>query len=60
MKALKIAFRDHKAPKIHHSDRGNQYTYSVYIDLLKRKGCKISMANTARRTMLMQSVLTEA
>lgn len=48
VKALQMALKDHKAPKIHHSDRGSQYTYTAYIDLLKSKGCKISMAKTAQ------------
>lgn len=43
VKALQMALKDHKARKIHHSDRGSQYTYTAYIDLLKSKGCKISM-----------------
>lgn len=44
IKALKMALEDHKTPEIHHSDRGSQYTYKEYIELLESKGTKISMA----------------
>jgi len=42
--ALKMALKQHKAPMIHHSDRGSQYTYKEYIKLLEDSGSKISMA----------------
>ena len=45
--ALKMALKDNDAPMIHHSDRGSQYTYKEYVNLLKRNGSKISMALTA-------------
>ena len=48
LKALKIALKDHKAPKIHHSDRGSQYTYKSYTDLLKSQSTTISMALSAQ------------
>lgn len=48
IKALKMAFKDHKPPKIHHSDRGSQYIYHQYIDLLRSENCEISMAKTAQ------------
>jgi transposase InsO family protein len=48
MDALKMALKSHKAPDIHHSDRGSQYVYSEYIKHLKDNGCKISMAKTAQ------------
>ncbi len=48
LKALKMALRSHKAPLVHHSDRGSQYTYKEYVDLLKSCGCSISMALTAQ------------
>ena len=48
IKALQMALKSNKAPEIHHSDRGSQYIYSEYINLLKSKGCKISMAKTAQ------------
>ncbi|MCL6221010.1 IS3 family transposase [Zunongwangia pacifica] len=48
VKALQMALKSHKAPKVHHSDRGSQYTYTAYIALLKSKGCLISMAKTAQ------------
>lgn len=44
LKALQMAIRTNRSPFIHHSDRGSQYTYGRYIDLLKAKGTKISMA----------------
>lgn len=48
MKALKMALKDNKAPKIHHSDRGSQYTYKSYTDLLKSHSTTISMALSAQ------------
>lgn len=48
IKALKMALKDHKAPRIHHSDRGSQYIYKDYISLLKNNNCTISMALTAQ------------
>lgn len=44
MNALKMALGHHRAPKVHHSDRGSQYTYKEYIALLEKNGSKISMA----------------
>jgi transposase InsO family protein len=44
LQALKMALKHHKPPDIHHSDRGSQFTYTAYIDLLKQNNCKISMA----------------
>ena len=48
LKALKMALKENKAPKIHHSDRGSQYTYKSYIDLLKANTTTISMALSAQ------------
>ena len=48
LKALKMALKDNKAPKIHHSDRGSQYTYKSYTDLLKSNTTTISMALSAQ------------
>ncbi|NJW53979.1 integrase core domain-containing protein, partial [Salinimicrobium oceani] len=48
IKALKMALKDNKAPKIHHSDRGSQYTYKSYVDLLKANTTTISMALSAQ------------
>ena len=48
LKALKMALKDNKAPKIHHSDRGSQYTYKSYVDLLKANATTISMALSAQ------------
>ena len=46
--ALKMALKDHDPPRIHHSDRGSQYTYSAYVELLRENGCQISMATSAQ------------
>ncbi|MDT0651091.1 DDE-type integrase/transposase/recombinase [Autumnicola edwardsiae] len=35
LKVIRMALKDNKAPKIHHSDRGSQDIYKSYIDLLK-------------------------
>lgn len=48
LEALKMALKDHKAPQIHHSDRGAQYIYREYIQLLKDHKTQISMALTAQ------------
>jgi len=48
LKALQMALTKHPPPEIHHSDRGSQYTYKEYINLLKCKGVKISMATSAQ------------
>jgi len=42
--ALAMALKNNKAPLIHHSDRGSQYTYGMYINLLKGNNSSISMA----------------
>lgn len=48
VKALKMALKANPAPTIHHSDRGSQYTYKDYINLLKSNDVKISMAVSAQ------------
>lgn len=48
LKALRLALKDNEAPKIHHSDRGSQYTYKAYVDLLKSHSTTISMALSAQ------------
>ncbi len=48
VRALKMALKEHPAPRIHHSDRGSQYTYGEYLKLLKESGSRISMAKTAQ------------
>jgi len=48
VKALQMALKTHNAPQIHHSDRGSQYIYDGYINLLTSNGCKISMAKSAQ------------
>ncbi len=44
LKALTMALKRYKPPDIHHSDRGSQFTYTNYIDLLKENNCRVSMA----------------
>ena len=44
VKAMKMALDNNEAPMIHHSDRRSQYIYNEYINLLKERGCEISMA----------------
>jgi transposase-like protein len=48
VQALKMALKDHPPPRIHHSDRGSQYTYSEYVNLLEAQGSAISMATSAQ------------
>lgn len=48
LKALEMALRHHDPPKIHHSDRGSQYGYKKYIELLGKNDVKISMATSAQ------------
>lgn len=48
LSALKMALKVHPPPKMHHSDRGSQYTYKKYIDLLKVNNVTISMATSAQ------------
>lgn len=48
LKALNMALANHKAPTIHHSDRGSQYIYKEYIQLLENNGCKISMCKSSQ------------
>ncbi|WP_216746083.1 DDE-type integrase/transposase/recombinase [Paucihalobacter ruber] len=48
VKVLRMALKSKKAPEIHHLDRGSQYIYNEYINLLKDKSFKMSMAKTAQ------------
>ena len=48
IRAFKMALKEYPAPKIHHSDRGSQYTSKEYIELLLNNNCKISMAQSAQ------------
>ena len=48
LEALKMALKNHKAPEIHHSDRGGQYIYKEYIQLLKDNKTQISMSISAQ------------
>ena len=43
-----MALKEHPPPRIHHSDRGSQYTYGKYIELLKENNCSISMGLIAQ------------
>ena len=45
--ALNMALKENDAPLVHHSDRGSQYTYKGYIDLLRENRSQISMALSA-------------
>lgn len=42
--ALKRALKTHAPPRIHHSDRGSQYSSKGYVSLLRRSGISISMS----------------
>ena len=46
--ALKMAFKENKPPLIHHSDRGSQYVYDVYVRMLTEEKCQISMGLIAQ------------
>lgn len=50
MKSLRMAFKERRIKfythLIHHSDRGSQYRYKKYIDLLESKGASISMCKS--------------
>jgi len=46
MFALNTALVDHRHPTIHHSDRGSQYIYKPYVDLLTGLNTYISMGLT--------------
>jgi hypothetical protein len=46
--ALQMAVNNYWYPKIHHSDRGSQYTSNDYIALLNENGTKISMGKCAQ------------
>jgi len=48
VKALRMAVKTHKPARIHHSDRGTQYTSKEYTDLLKTNKCAISMGLSAQ------------
>ncbi len=48
IKALNMALKVYKAPLIHHSDKGSQYTSKQYINLLGANNTQISMAASAQ------------
>lgn len=47
LKALKIAFKNYGMPKVHHSDRGTQYTCKKYCKLLKDNKVEMSLCDSA-------------
>jgi putative transposase len=48
VRALEMALRSHKAPDIHHSDRGSQYIANEYVSMLKSHNTQISMGLIAQ------------
>lgn len=48
VKAMEMALANYEAPLIHHSDRGGQYIYNEYINLLEDNKCKISMCKSSQ------------
>lgn len=48
VQAMKMALAGNDPPKIHHSDRGSQYIYEGYINLLKEHGIRPSMGKIAQ------------
>jgi transposase InsO family protein len=48
MDALNMALKTNDPPMIHHSDRGGQYIYNEYRELLIQNGSQISMALSAQ------------
>ena len=50
IKALRMAMKGSRhelSGQIHHSDRGSQYCYAKYVNLLRSKGMRISMTETS-------------
>ncbi|MBL0128725.1 MAG: IS3 family transposase [Flavobacteriales bacterium] len=50
IKALRMAIRESRhelSGQIHHSDRGSQYCYAKYVNLLRSKGIRVSMTETS-------------
>lgn len=54
--AMKMALANYKAPLIHHSDKGSQYIYSEYINLLQENNCKISMSKSSQDNAYVERV----
>jgi putative transposase len=46
--ALAMAVKKYNYPKIHHSDRGSQYTCTKYTTMLETHGSKVSMGKCAQ------------
>lgn len=56
VEAMKMALANYKAPLIHHSDRGSQYIYNEYINLLEENKCKISMSKSSQDNAYVERV----
>lgn len=54
--ALQMAINDCGPPRIHHSDRGTQYTSNDYLDLLKSYEIAISMCGNAQENAYAERV----
>lgn len=48
LKALQMGINQYGPPQIHHSDRGSQYIYKQYLELLKSHQVKVSMGLCAQ------------
>lgn len=48
LRALEKARTDYGFPQVHHSDRGSQYIYRPYVQLLKKNRVRLSMGLTAQ------------
>lgn len=51
VKALNMALKQNKPPKIHHPDRGAQYIYNEYVKILNDNQVLISMAFCPRQCL---------
>lgn len=54
--ALKKAFKVSHPPMIHHSDRGSQYIYRKYLDMLTANHCRVSMGATAQENAFAERI----
>ena len=48
VKALAMALKKYRAPQIHHSDRGTQYSSHEYLSELRKNDIKVSMGLSAQ------------
>lgn len=46
--ALKMALASNGPPLVHHSDKGSQYGYGKYLEMLRKVSCSISMCDSAQ------------